>query len=75
MTWFCSGGVIRIGGRSSASMGWQETRDAISAALGQPQKTTPVGQGCETHVMPGFAITWKTDVAGWSAGRCGSRSG
>ncbi len=51
--------MIRIGGHSSASMGWQETRDAISAALGPPQKTTLVGQGCETHVMPGFAITWK----------------
>lgn len=40
-------------------MDWRQARDAVSAVLGPPQRTTRVGEVCDTHVMPGFAITWK----------------
>lgn len=54
-----AGGVVLVGGRSSLPMDWRQARDAVSAVLGPPQRTTGVGEVCDTHVMPGFAITWK----------------
>lgn len=53
-------GRLRLQGEDLSKKPWKQAVAALTAYLGEPTERTEIGQACETHISPGFAIGWPT---------------